>query len=566
MRYNDCELKPISTMHHDSQPCDLNPERMGCRVKPARAWGVALWLVAQAGLPGAEIKVVEPFESKSSVAGTALDALVEERLIRVGIEIGPTCSDVVFLRRVYLDLTGTMPGADEVKAFLADHHPDKRAAAIDRLLESPAHADYMAMRWGDVLRIKAEFPINLWPNAVQAYYRWLRDALAANMPHDKFARVLLTSSGSNFRTPQVNFQRAVQGRTPASLAAATALTFMGTRIERWPADRRAGMEKFFSRLSFKATAEWKEEIVCLDPAPADAMVAMLPDGRSGRVEASRDPREVFVNWLVAPDNPWFARATVNRLWSWMMGRGIVHEPDDMRPDNPPSNPKLLDFLEKEFVASGYDRRKLFRLILNSRTYQRSSIPRTPGGEAEALFAFYPVRRLEAEVLVDSLCQITGTSESYSSPIPEPFTFLPDTQTAVSLGDGSIISSFLELFGRPSRDTGLEAERNNLSSDSQRLHMLNSSHVLMKIRNGPRLRKLWGKSQGAGKPEPVITALYLAILSRPPTSAEISTVQSYMRPPVSSSSLPSSSGGSNARVTFEDLAWALINSKEFLYRH
>jgi len=539
-----------------------------------------VWLVAQAWLSGAEIKVVEPFESKASVAGTALDALVEERLIKVGIEIGPTCSDVVFLRRVQLDLTGTMPGADEVKVFLADHHPDKRAAMIDRMLDSPAHADYMAMRWGDVLRIKAEFPINLWPNAVQAYYRWLRDALAANMPHDKFARELLTSSGSNFRTPQVNFLRAVQGRTPASLAATTALTFMGSRIERWPADRRAGMEKFFSRLTFKGTAEWKEEIVCLDPAPADPLVAMLPDGRSGRVELARDPREVFVNWLVAPDNPWFARATVNRLWSWMMGRGIVQDPDDIRPDNPPGNPKLLEFLEKEFVASGYDRRKLFRLILNSRTYQRSPIARTPGGEAEALFAFYPVRRLEAEVLVDSLCQITGTTESYFPPntgtkesyysqTPEPFTFLPDAQTAVCLGDGSIGSSFLELFGRPSRDTGLESERNNLSSDSQRLHMLNSSHVLLKIRNGPRLRKLWEKSLGTGKPEPVITGLYLAILSRPPTSAEISTVQSHMRPPASassSSSSPSSSGGSNARLTFEDLAWALFNSKEFLYRH
>jgi len=559
-------MKFFSAMHPDCQPCDVTPARMGCRVRVARAWGLVVWWVAIGSLAGAEIKVVEPFESKASVAGTALDALVEERLNKVGIEIGPTCSDAVFLRRVQLDLTGTMPRADEVKVFLADHHPDKRAAMIDRMLDSPAHADYMAMKWGDVLRIKAEFPINLWPNAVQAYYRWVHDALAANLPHDKFARELLTSSGSNFRTPQVNFLRAVQGRTPASLAAATALTFMGTRIERWPTDRRAGMEKFFSRLSFKATAEWKEEIVCLDLTPADPLVAMLPDGRSGRVEAARDPREVFVNWLVAPDNPWFARATVNRLWSWMMGRGIVHEPDDLRPDNPPSNPKLLEHLEKEFVASGYDRRKLFRLILNSRTYQRSSIARTPGGEAEALFAFYPVRRLEAEVLVDSLCQITGTTESYSSPIPEPFTFLPDGQTAVCLGDGSIISSFLELFGRPSRDTGLEAERNNLSSDSQRLHMLNSSHVLMKIRNGPRLRKLWDKAMGTGKPEPVITALYLAILSRPPTSAEISTVQSFMRPPVSSSSSPSSSGGSNARVTFEDLAWALINSKEFLYRH
>ena len=513
-----------------------------------------IWLVASAWVTGAEVTLIEPFESKGGPPASALDRLVEERLTQAGIEIGPCCSDAVFLRRVSLDLTGTLPEADEVQAFLADRHPDKRAARIDLLLASPGHADYMAMKWGDVLRIKAEFPINLWPNAVQAYHRWLRDALAANLPHDKFAREMLASSGSNFRVPQVNFLRAVQGREPACLAAATALTFMGSRIERWPADRRAGMEKFFSRLIYKPTAEWKEEIVCLDPAPAEPLDAMLPDGRSGRVEVSRDPREVFVNWLVAPDNPWFARATVNRLWSWMMGRGIVHEADDLRPDNPPANPKLLEYLEREFVASGFDRQKLLRLILNSRTYQRSPIARKPGGEAEALFAFYPVRRLEAEVLIDALCQISGTNESYSSPIPEPFTFLPDTQRAVCLGDGSIISPFLELFGRPPRDTGLESERNNATSDGQRLQMLNSTHIQTKIRSSVRMRRLSEKF--AGQPEGMVTALYLTILSRPPAHAEAVTAGDYLR----------LGTGRNAGTGLEDLAWALVNSKEFLYRH
>jgi hypothetical protein len=165
-----------------------------------------------------------------------------------------------------------------------------------------------------------------------------------------------------------------------------------------------------------------------------------------------------------------------------------------------------------------------------------------------------VRRLEAEVLVDALCRISGTGESYSSPIPEPFTFLPETQTAVCLGDGSIISPFLELFGRPSRDTGLESERNNVSSDGQRLHMLNSTHIQTKIRNGSRLRKLWGNN--SGKSGGMVTGLYLAILSRPPTSAETATVAAYLRP----------ASGTNSRMAFEDLAWALVNSKEFLYKH
>jgi len=329
---------------------------------------------------------------------------------------------------------------------------------------------------------------------------------------------------------------------------------MGSRLERWPSDRRQGLEKFFSRVSYKATAEWKEEIVCLDPTPLGSLDAMLPDGRSGRVEAGRDPREVFANWLVAPDNAWFARATANRLWSWMLGRGIVQEPDDLRPDNPPTNPELLDFLAREFVASGFDRRKLLRTILNSRTYQRSALARTPSAAAEAMFAYYPVRRLEAEVLVDALCQISGMGEKYASPIPEPFTFLPETQSAVGLGDGSITSAFLELFGRPPRDTGLESERNNVSSEGQRLHMLNSTHVQTKIRNSLQPRKLWDNN--GAKPGAMIVGVYLTILSRPPTTAEVATAADYLRATVDK----------NPRASFEDLAWALVNSKEFLHRH
>ncbi len=541
-------------MHNFFHRFGFPPLRKTGRVQFLMSLARIICLAVASTAPAAELQCIEPFESATEAPATTLDRLVEDRLGKLGIAIGPVCSDAVFLRRARIDLTGTLPDADEVRAFLSDRHPTKRAARIDLLLESPEHADYMAMKWGDVLRIKAEFPINLWPNAVQAYYRWLHDAMASNLSHDQLARDLIASSGSNFRVPQVNFMRAVQGRAPSSLAAATALTFMGSRIERWPADRSTGMAKFFSRLSYKPTAEWKEEIVCLDPAPVGPLVAMLPDGRSGRVEDGRDPREVFANWLVAPGNPWFARATVNRLWSWMMGRGIVHEPDDLRPDNPPSNPQLLGFLEQEFVASGFDRRKLLRTILNSRTYQRSSIPRTPSSEAESLFAFYPVRRLEAEVLVDALCHLSDSGESYSSQAPEPYTFLPATQTAVNLGDGSISSSFLELFGRPPRDTGLESERNNGWSDGQSLHMLNSTHVQTKIRNGTRLRKVWEKN--AGKPGGLVTGLYLAILSRPPTVSEATTTEEYLRP----------LSGRNMKSSFEDLAWALINSKEFLYRH
>ena len=206
-----------------------------------------------------------------------------------------------------------------------------------------------------------------------------------------------------------------------------------------------------------------------------------------KLSSDRDPREVFAGWLIDANNPWFARNIVNRAWFWLLGRGIIQEPDDIRPDNPPINPELLAYLEKELVASHYDLKHLYRLILNSQTYQLSSIPRSAKPEAAANFAFYPVRQLDAEVLSDALCEITGTTEKYSSSIPEPFTFIPEKERSIALPDGSITSSFLEMFGRPPRDTGLESERNNNPTASQRLHLLNSSHIQRKIEQSEKFK-------------------------------------------------------------------------------
>ena len=214
-----------------------------------------------------------------------------------------------------------------------------------------------------------------------------------------------------------------------------------------------------------------------------------PTGRAWRSRAGTDGRAVFADWLIRPENPWFARNIVNRVWYWLLGVGIVHEPDDMRPDNPPTNPELLAALERELVASRYDLRQLYRLILNSATYQRSCIPTTDRPEAESCFAHYPMRRLDAEVLIDAICQITGTTETYTSLIPEPWTYIPKETRSIALADASITSSFLDLFGRPARDTGLESERNNAPSAAQRLHLLNSSHIQRKLAESAKLRAL-----------------------------------------------------------------------------
>jgi hypothetical protein len=497
-----------------------------------------------------------PFEGEAGLKPQGrIDELVAARLKQLGLEPANGCSDAVFLRRAYLDVTGTLPTADEARRFLADTAADKRRKLVDQLLERDEYVDYWTMKWCDLLRVKSEFPINLWPNAVQAYHRWIRASVQENLPYDRFVRELLTASGSNFRKPQVNFYRAVQNKEPQALAQAVALTFMGVRPASWPKERWSGMAAFFSQIAYKPTIEWKEEIVLFDQdkaateaAAKTLQAAVFPDGTPAKLAPGQDPREAFADWLLAPKNPWFARNMANRVWFWLLGRGIVNPPDDLRPDNPASNPELLAYLEQELVASRYDLKHLCRLILNSATYQRSHIWTADDARAEADFACYPLRRLEAEVLIDAICQITGTTEQYSSIIPEPFTFMPEEQRAVTLADASITSVFLEKFGRSSRDTGLESDRNNRPTAAQRLHQLNSSHIRRKLETSPKLQPLLRSN--TQKRAEIAAELYLTILSRFPTDDEMKTLEAYAQ------------RGTMAR----DLAWALINCPEFSYRH
>jgi hypothetical protein len=539
-------------------------------------------------------------------ADTQIDKLVLGKLKQLNIQPALS-SDAVFIRRAYLDVLGTLPTAQEAREFIQD--PDlknKRRRLIDRLLERPEFADYWAMKWGDILRIKAEFPVNLWPAAAQSYHQWIRSSIAENKPYDRFARELLTASGSNFRSGPVNFYRAIQNRTPEGIAEAVALAFMGTRLESFPRKTAVGMAAFFSQVGYKPTREWKEEIVFWNPmnlpaagtaarasgepakaagqtaAPAAISLseASFPDGTKPKLSPDKDPREAFADWLISPQNPWFKRAIVNRIWYWLLGRGIIQEPDDIRPANPPSNPALLAYLEGELVAGHYDLKHIYRLILNSQTYQFSSMPRFASPEAEANFASYPLRRLDAEVLIDAINKVTGTTDQYTSPIPEPFTYIPEDMPAVAIGDGSITSPFLTLFGRSSRSTGMADERNNKPMPSQFLHMLNSSHIQRKLIQSQNLKAVM--MANIRQPQLLIDELYLTILSRYPTPAEVATIQAY--------SSPGGGGGGDDRPAVNflgnqrfaqrpafnanfkrprdwlDIAWALVNTTEFLYRH
>jgi len=498
-----------------------------------------------------------PYESPETlVPANKIDELVFARLKELNITPAQLCSDPVFVRRVYLDVTGTLPTATEAQRFILDRNPAKRQELIDQLLASDAYADYLAMKWSDILRIKAEFPINLWPNAAQGYHHWIHDAVRTNMPCDKFARELLTSSGSNFENPPVNFYRAMQNRTPGGIAQTVALTFIGERADHWSSNDLANLAVFFADVGYKYTSEWKEEIVFFNPAATNTGAlngptceAIFPDGKKVILTADKDPRVVFADWLLK--DPQFARNIANRAWAWLLGRGIVQEPDDFRPDNPPSNPRLLQYLQTQLVSSGYDFKQLCRLILNSKTYQLASLPKSNSPEAAANFAFYPLRRLDAEILIDAVDQICGTNELYSSAIPEPYTFVPDTLRTVALPDASITSSFLEMFGRPPRDTGLESERNNRITAAQKLWLLNSSQMQRKIESS-RMVQFQASSDRASAD--VVSGMYLGIVSRFPTAAETRAAENYFQ----------SAGG--RRQAIVDLAWALMNSTEFLYRH
>ncbi len=241
-----------------------------------------------------------PFESAAAPeVRNRIDQIVFGALSTRGVKPAPLSSDAVFVRRAYLDVIGTLPTADEARAFLEDHDPDKRAALIDRLLERDEFADYWAMKWSDMLRVKSEFPINLWPNAVQAYHRWIRTAIRENLPYDRFARELLTASGSNFRVAPVNFYRAVQSREPQAIASMVALTFMGTRAEAWPKARLDGMAAFFSQIGYKPTGEWKEEIVYFEPAFAPSTAGASarqasPPTQSSPARQASPPRQCKV--------------------------------------------------------------------------------------------------------------------------------------------------------------------------------------------------------------------------------------------------------------------------------
>ncbi|MBQ8852970.1 MAG: DUF1553 domain-containing protein [Alistipes sp.] len=443
------------------------------------------------------------------------------------------CSDEVFLRRAYLTVTGALPTPPQCVEFLDDNNPNKREQLIDHLITSELGLKYMQMRWGDILRIKSEFPSNLWPNGVQAYNRWIYEQLMNNVPYDKMVRGLLLSAGSNFRAPAANFYRGFQKRSAKNFYDNINLLFLGNR------ECTDNGHICFSQIKFKSTKEWKEEIVYLDiHKRVPQLEVELDDTTILKLRADSDWREAYVDWLTSSDNRRFAEVMANRMWFWVFGRGIVHEPDDWRYDNKPSNPELLNELTDYFIASKFDMQALLKRILMSEQFNSAD-------------GFTP-QRLPAEVIVDAIASVTGIWSTYTSRVPEPFTVYPPRTRSTHLGDATVSSSELELFGKVSRDVSLESQRNNNITSRQLLYLMNSSVLESRIRKSPILQRIYVNSANI---EQLASSITLLVLSRRATKQEVAMYSDYM----AKNNLPL------IEVAI-DIMWMQINSNEFLYNH
>ena len=416
---------------------------------------------------------------------------------------GGQAADFLICRRLYLDICGRIPTPEEVSEYTASRDVKKREKLVERLLETDDYADYWAMRYCDVLRVKSEFPINLWPNAVYVFHRRIHAFVKDDEPWDRFARALLTATGSDFRDAEVNFLRATAQRTPEGFAEIAARTFLGWEWADLPEARRRELADYFSCVRIKNTREWKEEIVQVE---------------------GEDRRADFAARLLGEWRDDFAKAFVRRVDAWLFG---LDEPD-------PRHVAL-------FVENGYRLRPLVRALALSPAYARGPVT---GG--------FPYRRLDAEVLDDAICDLTDTKRDYQSIAPEPFTFLPANRRSVLIEDGSISNAFLLLFGRPARDTGRLDERHNGITAKQRLYLFNSGKIFQGL--GRMVNDRAYRRQSMAE---IVQDLYWRFYARAPTPSEKKNLLGHFK--------KLSSGAEKWRFP-RDLAWCLLNSREFLYQH
>ena len=487
-----------------------------------------------------------------------IDELVQAKWDKLKLTPSPLCDDATFLRRAYLDCIGTLPTPEEVRAFLDDKDPKKREKAVDRILARNEYADFWALKWGDLLRNQRKGQKEQ-QRGTYAFHAWIRNAFATNMPYDQFVRNIIAAQGTVDQHPPVIWYRTVRNLTHQTND--TAQLFLGTRIncaqchhhpyEKWSQDDYYQLQAFFARMGRKSGEIAQEPAIFVqpngevrNPATGKVMAPRGLDGPAVTINMDEDPRHKLVDWMVAKDNPFFARAISNRLWGHFLGRGLVEPVDDMRVTNPPSNPELLDAMARDLIEHKYDLKQLIRTIMLSSTYQLSSEPNEGNIHDQQNYARAYPRRLLAEVMLDALCSITGAQENFQG--------LPKGTRAIQLPDESIASQFLDTFGRPTRETACECERPREANLAQALQLLNSTDLQNKIA-APQGR-LTTLLKDKKSDEALIEELYLWAYCRKPREQELATVRAYI------------AAQQDRKAAFEDLLWALLNSKEFLFNH
>ena len=510
----------------------------------------------------------------STAAMPASDNLVDKhvfaKLRALGIPASEACDDGEFLRRAMLDICGILPKPAEVVGFRADTDPEKRTRLVDRLVDRPEYADLFAMKWSAILRNKRlnNNVLNQQNNAAFdpatfALHGWIRQSIAQNKPYVKFVAEILSAKGDAATNPPVVLFRPSVRQTGDEIVDDTAQLFLGLRIqcarchhhpfERWSQDDYYGFAAFFARVGMKPSSDPRTPRVFVKAAGTarnpTSMKSYQPKSLDGpildKLGRLDDPRQALADWMGRPDNPFFAKALVNRYWKHFFGRGLVEPEDDMRVSNPPTDPELMDALADDFIKSGYDLKRLVKLLASSRAYDRSSLPTGLNAKDRQSYARYYPRRLSAEVLLDALNEVIGTTEKFAS--------LPKGFRATQLPDEGFNSYFLDIFGRPKRESVCECERISEANLSQRLHLLNSAEIEAKLGDGSNRITRWlaDKRPEAEK----LDELYRACFARVATDDERDVCLAHLRKKAEEG---------KARQGVEDLVWSLVNSKDFLF--
>ncbi len=505
-------------------------------------------------------------------AANVIDEHVFAKLRTLRMNPSELCSDTVFLRRAYLDLIGLGPTAQESRAFLADTAPDKRARLVETLLSRPEFADFWALKWADLLKIEERL---LDPKGMEVFHGWIRESIAANKPLDQFARELIAARGSTYENPPANWWRA--NRDATTRAENTARVFLGTQLncarchnhpfERWTQDDYYDWSALFARVDYKIVEnkrkdkndqqEFKgDQIVSVkgtatvtNPRTNESAAPRFLGGEAPQTGSERDELQALADWLA--HSPMFARMQVNRVWFHLLGRGLVDPVDDFRASNPPSHPALLDALAQDFVKCGYDLRQLIRTIAASRTYQIAFEPNATNGDDEANFSRAIVRRLSAEQILDSMSAALDSPLTFEDhPAARRFAQVPEGRRHYRPIKADIDRFALD-FGKPPRLIASDCERSNETTLPQAFQLL-SGPLPQQMLTRPENR-LGQLLSGDAEPALLLDELYWTTLSRPPTAAEQAKMTAYI------------SAASEPRRALEDIAWALLNSKEFLFR-